>query len=137
MANETKFNIAQAAELAGVARQTIHRFVKKGKLSVEKTADGKTVIDKSELLRVFPNLVTPGASHMLRPDTPQVTAILQSQIELLQRELDVTRQERERDREEYRREKDRLLGIIEKQTLLLPAPKEPEGKKGWLRRWFT
>ena len=137
MANETKFNIAHAAELASVARQTNHRFVKKGKLSVEKTADGKTVIDKSELLRVFPNLVTPGASHMLRPDTLQVTAILQSQIELLQRELDVTRQERERDREEYRREKDRLLGIIEKQTLLLPAPKESEEKKGWLRRWFT
>jgi hypothetical protein len=137
MAHETKFNIVQAAELAGVARQTIHRFIKKGKLSVEKTADGKTVIDKSELLRVFPNLVTPGASHMLRHDTLQVTAILHSQIELLQRELDVTRQERERDREEYRREKDRLLGIIEKQTLLLPAPKEPEGKKGWLRRWFT
>jgi hypothetical protein len=137
MANETKFNIVQAAELAGVARQTIHRFIKKGKLSVEKTADGKTVIDKSELLRVFPNLVTPGASHMLRPDTTQVTAILQSQIELLQRELDVTRQERERNREEYRREKDRLLGIIEKQTLLLPALKEPEEKKGWLRRLFT
>jgi hypothetical protein len=136
MAHETKFNIVQAAELAGVARQTIHRFIKKGKLSVEKTADGKTVIDKSELLRVFPNLVTPGASHMSRPDTPQVTAILQSQIELLQRELDVTRQEREHDREEYRREKDRLLGIIEKQTLLLPAPKEPEEKKGWLRRLF-
>lgn len=137
MANETKFNIVQAAELAGVARQTIHRFIKKGKLSVEKTADGKTVIDKSELLRVFPNLVTPGASHMLRSDTPQVTAILQSQIELLQRELDVTRQERERDREEYRREKDRLLGIIEKQTLLLPTPKDPEEKKGWWRRWLT
>jgi hypothetical protein len=137
MANETKFNIVQAAELAGVARQTIHRFIKKGKLSVEKTADGKTVIDKSELLRVFPNLVTPGPSHMLRHDTPQVTAILHSQIELLQRELDVTRQERERDREEYRREKDRLLGIIEKQTLLLPAPKESEEKKGWLRRLFT
>jgi predicted site-specific integrase-resolvase len=137
MANETKFNIVQAAELAGVTRQTIHRFIKKGKLSVEKTVDGKTVIDKSELLRVFPNLVTPGASHVLRLDTPQVTATLHSQIELLQRELDVTRQERERDREECRREKDRLLGIIEKQTLLLPAPKEPEEKKGWLRRWFT
>jgi hypothetical protein len=137
MENETKFNVAKAAELAGVARQTIHRFVKKGKLSVEKTADGKTVIDKSELLRVFPNLVTPGASHMLRPDTPQVTAILQSQIELLQRELDVTRQERQRDREEYRQERDRLLNIIENQTHLLPKPGEQEAKKGWWRRLFS
>ncbi len=137
MENETKFNLSQAAALAGTSRQRIGRFIKQGKLSAEKTADGKTVIDKSELLRVFPNLVTPGASHVLRPDTPQVTATLHSQIELLQRELDVTRQERERDREECRREKDLLLGIIEKQTLMLAAPKEPEEKKGWLRRWFT
>jgi hypothetical protein len=137
MADDTKFNIVQAAELAGVTRQTIHRFIKNGKLSSEKTADGKTIIDKSELLRVFPNFVKPGTSQILRSDTPQVTAILQSQIELLQRELDVTRQERQRDREEYRQERDRLLNIIENQTHLLPKPGEQEAKKGWWRRLFS
>jgi hypothetical protein len=141
MENETKFNLTQAAVLAGTTRQRIGRYIKEGKLSAEKTADGKTVIDKSELLRVFPNLVTPGASQPLRSDTPDITAILQSQIELLQRELDVTRQERDRNREEYQREKDRLLGIIESQTRLLPAPKEPEPapapKKTFWQRWFT
>jgi hypothetical protein len=73
----------------------------------------------------------------LHLDTSQVATILQSQIELLQRELDVTRKERDRDREEYRHEKDRLLSIIEKQTLLLPAPKEPAPRKAWWQRWFV
>ena len=137
MENETKFNVAGAAELAGVTRQTIHRFIKNGKLSAEKTVDGRTIIDKSELLRVFPNLVTPDAPHKLQNETPQVVTILQSQNEMLQRELDVTRQARERDREEYRHEIDRLLGIIESHTRLLAAPKEPEPKKTFWQRWFS
>jgi hypothetical protein len=82
------------------------------------------LIDVSELERVFGTLVAPGTLKPNRrdvhSDTPQITAILQSQIELLQRELDVTRQER-----------DRLLGIIEKQALVLPE------RKGWWRRLFT
>src|SRR5688572_26555004 len=133
MENETKFNLTQAAELAGTTRQRIHRFIKQGKLSAEKTADGRTVIDKAELLRVFPNLVTPGSLQKLHSETSQVIPILQSQIDMLQRELDVTQQEKEREREDFKQERDRLLGIIEKQTLLLPAPKE---KKGW-RHWFS
>ena len=145
MENETKFNVAKAAELAGVARQTIHKFIRTGKLSAEKTADGKTVIDKSELLRVFPSLATPGApkpnSKRLHSETSQITAILQSQIERLERELDVIRQERdeerrarERDVDYYRREHDRLMSLIENSRLL---PKPEKEKRGWLRRWFT
>jgi hypothetical protein len=106
------------------------------------------LIDVSELERVFSTLVTPGTLKPnrkdLHADTSHVATILQSQIERLERELDVIRQERdnekrarEREREEHRAERERLHGIIEKQTLLLPTPKEPEEKKGWLRRWFT
>jgi hypothetical protein len=142
-----KLNISQAAQMAGVSRPTIHKKINSGELSVEKT-DGKTLIDVSELERVFGTLVTPGTPKPnrkdLHTDTSQVATILQSQIERLERELDVIRQERdnekrarEREREEHRAERERLHGIIEKQTLLLPTPKEPEEKKGWLRRWFT
>jgi hypothetical protein len=142
MESETKFNVTHAAELAGVARQTIHRLIKQGKLSAEKLADGKTVIDKSELLRVFPNLMTPGTSHKLHLETSQVTTILQSHIERLERQLDVTLQELERTREKHEQEKDRLLRIIENQTHLLPKPQEPEPtpepqpepKKSWWQR---
>jgi hypothetical protein len=118
-----KVNVSQAAQMAGVSRSTIHKQLNSGKLSAERT-DGQTLIDVSELERVFGALVPPGTLRPNRrsthPDTPQITAILQSQIELLQRELDVTRQER-----------DRLLGIIERQALVLPE------RKGWWRRLFT
>jgi hypothetical protein len=142
-----KVNISQAAQMAGVSRPTIHKKINAGVLSVEKT-DGQTLIDVSELERVFGTLVAPGTAKPNRQnrhaDTSQVATILQSQIERLERELEVIRQERdsekharEREREEHRAERERLHGIIEKQTLLLPTPKEPEQKKGWLRRLFT
>ena len=125
-----KVNKTQAAQMASVSRPTIDKYIKQGKLSAEKKEDGTVEIDVSELERVFGALVAPGAAKPerkdLRSDTSQVAAILQSQIEYLQREIDV-----------MRKEKDRLLGIIERQTLMLAAPKEPEEKKGWLRRWFT
>jgi hypothetical protein len=142
-----KVNISQAAQMAGVSRPTIHKKIKSGVLSVEKM-DGRTLIDVSELERVFGTLVSPGTPKPerkdLRSDTSQVATILQSQIERLERELDVIRQERdvekrarEREREEHRAERERLHRIIEKQTLLLPVPKEAEQKKGWWRRLFT
>jgi hypothetical protein len=114
-----KVNVSQAAQMAGVSRSTIHKQLNSGKLSAER-ADGRTLIDVSELERVFGTLVPPSRRRNTQSDTPQITAILQSQIELLQRELDVTRQER-----------DRLLGIIERQALVLPE------RKGWWRRLFA
>jgi hypothetical protein len=142
-----KVNVSQAAQMAGVSRPTIHKKINSGELSVEKT-DGKTLIDVSELELVFGTLVPPGTPKLNRKDfhadTSQVATILQSQIERLERELDVIRQERdsekrarEREREEHRAERERLHGIIERQTLLLPVAQEPEQKKGWLRRLFT
>jgi Helix-turn-helix domain len=142
-----KVNISQAAHMAGVSRPTIHKKINAGELSAEKM-DGKTLIDVSELERVFGTLVRPDTPKPNRQDlhveTPQVVTILQSEIERLQRELEVIRQERdsekrarEREEEAHRAERERLYGIIEKQTLLLPTPKEPPEKKGWWRRWLT
>jgi helix-turn-helix protein len=142
-----KVNISQAAHMAGVSRPTIHKKINAGELSADK-ANGKTFIDVSELERVFGTLVPPGTPkpnrQTLHVATPQVVTMLQSQLDRLQHELEVIRQERdserrarEREEAEHRAERERLYGIIEKQTLLLPAPKEPEQKKGWWRRWLT
>jgi hypothetical protein len=144
-----KVSKSQAARMAGVSRPTIDKKIKSGGLSCEKKEDGTVEIDVSELERVFGQLVAPDAVKParkdLQSDTSQVAAILQSQIDMLRHELDVKRQDQEREREEYRREKDRLHGIIEsqqsfiknQQTLLLAAPKQPEPKKSFLRRWFS
>jgi hypothetical protein len=132
-----KVNKSQAAKMAGVSRPTIDKKIKIGELSVEKKADGSVEIDVSELERVFGSLVAPDAAQPprknLHSDTPQVVTVLQSQIELLQREVYTLREERERDR----REREQLLEIIQSQTRLLPAPKGPEEKKSWWQRWFA
>ena len=135
-----KVNISQAAHMAGVSRPTIHIKINAGELSTER-ANGKTLIDVSELERVFGTLVTPGILKPHRQDlhveTPQVVTILQLHIERLQHEIEVIRQERdsekrvrEREEEAHRAERERLYGIIEKQTLLLPPAKDPVEKRG-------
>jgi len=142
-----KVNISQAAHMAGVSRPTIHKKINAGELSTEK-ANGKTFIDVSELERVFGTLVTPGTRKPHRQDlhveTSQVITILQAHIDRLQHDIEVIRQERdserrarEREEAEHRAERERLYGIIEKQTLLLPLPKGPAERKGWWRRWLT
>jgi hypothetical protein len=141
-----RVNFSQAARMAGSTRATIHRYVNEGKLSVIHEQDGKRVIDVAELERVFGKLKTPDTvSHdrqFLHSDTPQITVILQSQIERLERQMDVLRQERdaerharERERDEQRQERERLHSIIEKQTLLLPKPQEETPPKK--RRWWS
>lgn len=51
----TKITISEAAKLAGISRQQMYRgYINKGKISVLKEND-KSLIDISELLRVFPN----------------------------------------------------------------------------------
>jgi hypothetical protein len=131
-----KVNKSQAAKMARVSRPTIDKKIKSGELSAEKQYDGSVLIDVSELERVFGSLVAPDtmqpARKDLHADTSQVAAILQSQIELLQREIYTLREEREKDR----REREQLLEIIQSQTRLLPAPKEPEPKKTFWQRLF-
>ena len=84
-----KLNISQAARAVGVARITIQRHLKQGKLSFDTTdRQGHKLIDTSELTRVYGELKTDGAptietqtsdtSHDDTPDTEQlVTPMLQ------------------------------------------------------------
>ena len=52
-------SISEAASITGVNRRTIYRYIKSGKLSTTVSHDKKTVIDTSELLRVFGELSQP------------------------------------------------------------------------------
>lgn len=110
-------SISEAASMVGVNRRTIYRYIKSGKLSATVTHDNKTVIDTSELLRVFGSLSqpeeseSPTRSQEKQPD--YVTSIL---VEMSQ----------------MRAEIERLTGKIEdlSSQLALPAPKE--NKKSFL-----
>jgi len=70
-------NISQAARMAGKSRMTVHRRIKNGELSIQ-----NGLIDTSELLRVFGELVTHDKNvPKIKPDTASNTKV---QFEVLQ-----------------------------------------------------
>jgi uncharacterized coiled-coil protein SlyX len=113
--------ISEAATMAKVNRRTIYRYIKSGKLSATVTSDEKTVIDTSELLRVFGSLSqveileSPTGSQDKPPE--YVTQLLAEMSQM-------------------RSEIERLTTKVDdlKSQLALPAPKEE--KKGFLNWLF-
>jgi len=96
MAEVTK---SEAARLAGVTRQTIHRKVKSGALSA---TGGK--IDTSELIRVFGSISDGTVTPKLQPDAA-VQTTLQARVDGLESQLAVTREQladTNKDRDEWR-----------------------------------
>ena len=92
---------SEAARLAGVTRQTIHRKVKSGELS----ATGNS-IDTSELIRVFGAISdgTEPVTPMSQPDVA-VQTTLQARVDGLESQLAVTREQladTAKDRDEWR-----------------------------------
>ncbi|MDK9583261.1 helix-turn-helix domain-containing protein [Lelliottia wanjuensis] len=78
--------VAEAAKLAGVTRRTIYRHIKAGKLSASVTGGNNTIIETSELLRVYgvlsqpePEQVSTG-SHENQPE--YVTLLLAEMSQL-------------------------------------------------------
>lgn len=127
----SKLNISEAARATDKPRSTIQRNIKKGVLSAENDATGRTVIDVSELQRVFGNLdmeaVASGAEQTGAKEQ-SATAHNDGEMELLKLKLEYTERERDeaqrREREQnqqHRDERDRLLGIIETQTKQIAA----------------
>jgi len=143
---DTKFTVRKAAELAGISRQTLFRQIREGKISATQDRSGAMQVDLSELIRVFgelqPESATAGSmrqSSKTAPDTGG-TGFYHAELLRLQAELSVKAaqlelaqeritelKERELELKERERqqlaEKHRFLEVIERQTLLLAAPK--------------
>jgi len=152
----SKLNISEAARATDKPRSTIQRNIKKGVLSAEKDATGRTVIDVSELQRVFGNLdmdAVAGGVEQGGAQEQSTTSKNDAEMELLRVKLEYTERERDeaqrRERDQayqHRDERDRLLGIIETQTkqiaaLSPPSPAEPietrlSEKRGFWKRLF-
>lgn len=138
--------LRQAADAAGVSRQTLYRYVKDGRISATVGPDGQKQVDTSELMRVWPELRTPAATvspetvtgdSLRQPETASVTAAetgrLRAELAAAQALLEVTRTElaATRDRE------NKLLDIVQSQTRLLEyrppaAPAKPASAWPWL-----
>ena len=114
-------SISEAASMAGVNRRTIYRYIKSGKLSAVVTGDDKTMIDTSELLRVFGSLSQPEpleSPTRSQDETPEYVAQLLAEMSQMRSEIE------------------RLTNKVDdlKIQLALPAPKEE--KKGFLNWLF-
>ncbi|MNC00036.1 Helix-turn-helix domain protein [compost metagenome] len=79
-------SVSEAAKLAGVTRRTIYRHIKAGRLSASVTGGDNTIIETSELLRVYgvlsqpePDEVSTG-SHENQPE--YVTLLLAEMSQL-------------------------------------------------------
>lgn len=106
-------SVTEAAKLAGVTRRTIYRHIKAGKLSASVTGSDNTIIETSELLRVYgvlsqsePEQVSTG-SHENQPE--YVTLLLAEMSQLREQISSLTSKV------------DELQG-----QLALPSPERPE-----------
>ena len=144
MTARTILTVAEAAKRVGKSRQTVFDKIKRGQLSATINGDGNKVVDVSELLRVFGNLLSDDevkknqANKSVHTIALPLTSTLQLELEraklMLERkdfELEQMRvrveEMREREREN-KDEKQQLLTNIERQTLLLAAPKPARQK---------
>lgn len=138
----TQFSVREAAERVGVSRQTMFRHIKDGKISATIGHDGQKQIELSELLRVFGELQRPETTPATvtdRPrlsrtskETPRDSALIQVEFARLQAQLEIRTAELELAKERINElkarehsageEKNRLLSLIERQSLLLAAP---------------
>lgn len=130
--------VRQAAERAGVSRQTMFRYIKEGKISATLSRSGEKQIQVAELIRVFgelqPETVSSHSnndrSRLSPKDSETVQAVthqlelerLRNQLEFKTAELELAKERiselkaREANQAE---ERNQLLSIIERHSLLL------------------
>jgi DNA-binding transcriptional MerR regulator len=129
-----KLSLSQAAKEAGVSKPTLSRWVKKGKISVERQDDGSYQIDVSELDRIRDLLKSgnrSGNPDMQRSETHNETSVLQAEIGLLRERLsDRDQRLREKDDviEDLREDRDRWRTQAEQASRLL-TDQRPETER--------
>jgi len=134
-----KLTVVQSAKAGYAARPTIYKDIKSGKVSTEKTSKGTTVIEESELQRVYgePTPKTP-KEKVIGEDL----AAAQKEIARLKEALEVSNARAatalnkvEEVRTESKEERARLYKIVEdNQKLLEDATKS--ANKGLLGKIF-
>lgn len=90
-----QLTVKQAAEAYGVARSTIHRAVRSGRLSGSTRADGVQVIDLAELIRVYGEPPYPPAERNAEDNAADAQAqqALVEELQELRREVAALREE--------------------------------------------
>lgn len=106
-------SVIEAAKLAGVTRRTIYRHIKAGKLSASVTGGDNTVIETSELLRVYGVLSQPEPEKVStgsQENQPEYVTLLLAEMSQLREQIS-----------SLTSKVDELQG-----QLALPAPQKPD-----------
>ena len=120
----TLLTLTQAAKTAGIARSTLYRAIRNGRLSLVSKPNGSKGIDTSELQRVFGPLQS--ATKLTgQHDAPGDVALLQTRIDALERENGLLRDEIQASRAR----ESKLLDVVSQGLLEGPKNKRRKGKK--------
>lgn len=138
----TQVTISEAARRVGIARSTLLRHIKNGKISKVIGKDGKPSLDTSELLRVYGDLkvsdtddtsATLHQSHKtLQSDTGDRYTEKDIEIATLRAELKAALERSD----EFKEERDEWRGVAKKGQALLTDEGQGRPSKGLWARVF-
>lgn len=139
-----EYTLAGAAQATGIAKTTIFRAIKSGKVSAKRLDDKTYRIDASELARVYPVVAADHSEGTQRnvpqqdkkPGTLRVSevevAVLRTRLEMVEAQLAREREVRDQERESVGREREATLETVadlrkrldraEERVLALSAP---------------
>lgn len=134
MASQTYLTVAEAAVRVNKSRQTLFDKIKRGQLSATVNHDGIKVIEVSELLRVFGSLLSDEqmalnqANKAGQAAPTALTSTLQLELERTKMQLEMANERYSMLKEstqELKEENQLLKTWLDRQMLLLAAPKPP------------
>lgn len=121
-----------------VSRGTIYRDIRQGKLSAEDNGKGRTVVDLSELERVYKRKRDGEVSHIVprgqsdMSDSVRETSVLRREVELLREQIaghvSVI--------DDLRSERDRLLSLLEEHANSVKLLTDKRIRQKHRRRWW-
>jgi predicted site-specific integrase-resolvase len=134
----TKLYVAQIPKHFKVSRGTLYRDIRKGRISAETNDKGRTLVDLSELERVYQPRQKGDVSQAASPahyESVHGNSTLRREVELLRERL----AENAIVIDDLRSERDRLISLIEEQATTVKLltderQKEPKPKRRWWRR---
>ena len=116
--------LTQAAKTAGIARSTLYRAIRNGRISVVSQLNGSKDIDTSKLQRVFGPLQST-TKPIGQYDAPEDVVLLQIRINALERENGLLRDKIQANRER----ESKLLDVVSQGLLEAPKGKCRKGRK--------
>ena len=117
----SKLTLGEASKLTGISKPTISKAVKDGKISGKKNKKGVFEIEKSELIRVYPEVKSDGEKPIKLTKAMATNAdavenkFLKEKTQELEQRLLKMEQERDQAIQDARDDRNRFMALLEDQ----------------------